>query len=182
MDNTTAVTAAELATVLGVKRSYVYDLVSSQVLIRNGKQYPLCENVQRYIAFKSKNANPTDLEQLTAQKLAAEVKLKNSKAEISTLEENELKGKLHRSEDVEAMTLDLIFTIRAALIALPGRLAIDVAPVSNPAECASIIRREVYAAMEGLSEYTYDPAKYAARVRERQKWEQVMSDEEDDTT
>lgn len=182
IDQNTVVSAAEISLALGITRARVSQLVADKILVKSNSKYPLCENIQRFIDFKVKNSGSTDIERLTAQKLEAEVKLKQSKAEISLLEENELKGKLHRSEDVEAMTSDLIYTIRSALIALPGRLAVDVAQESNPAECAKIVRHEVYAAMEGMSEYAYDPSKYAARVRDRLKWEQVMDDElEDDT-
>ena len=40
------------------------------------------------------------------------------KATIAKLEAEELKGKMHRSEDVAAMTTDLIYAIRGAMMAL----------------------------------------------------------------
>ena len=78
---------------------------------------------------------------------------------------------MHRSEDVAHMTEDLIYTIRGMLLALPGRLAIDAANMSDPAEVSSLIRQEVYAIMEELSHYKYDAKKYEERVRQRLNWE-----------
>ena len=85
---------------------------------------------------------------------------------------------MHRSEDVAAMTEDLIYTVRDSLLALPGRLAVDVAGTSTAAEAAEIVKREVYAVMKDLAQYQYDPAKYAERVRERMDWEGDVDDGE----
>ena len=102
------------------------------------------------------------------------------KATIAKLEAEELKGKMHRSEDVAAMTTDLIYAIRGAMMALPGRLAVDVASANSPAEAAEIIRREVNKAMRELSNYRYDPKKYEERVRDRRAWEADSGRDADD--
>ena len=104
--------------------------------------------------------------------------MKASKATIAKLEAEELKGKMHRSEDVAAMTTDLIYAIRGAMMALPGRLAVDVASANSPAEAAEIIRREVNKAMRELAGYHYDPKKYEERVRDRRDWSERDSDDE----
>lgn len=177
MDLQTTVTAGELALVLGLKRSTITTLYSDKVLTRDGQMYPLCENVQRYLQYKVRRAKPSDKAAAEAEKAVADAKYKKAKAEIMELEAAELKGRMHRSEDVEALTSDLIYTIRSVMLALPGRLAVDVAACDNPAEVAQIIRREILSAMEGLGEYSYSPARYAERVRDRRRWEEVMMDE-----
>ena len=101
-------------------------------------------------------------------------------AAIAKAEADELQGKMHRSEDVAAMTTDLIYAIRGAMMALPGRLAVDVASANSPAEAAEIIRREVNKAMRELSNYRYDPKKYEERVRERRAWEADSGRDADD--
>lgn len=65
-------------------------------------------------------------------------------------------------------------------MALPGRLAVDVAVVKKPAEAAEIIRKEVHAIMRELANYRYDPEKYEERVRERRKWEAGGGDIDDE--
>ena len=79
------------------------------------------------------------------------------------------------------MTEDLIYAIRGALIALPGRLSVEVAAISDPAEVSAVIQREVYKIMEDLSAYQYDPKKYEERVRARMNMEPITNgdDEED---
>ncbi|MCD8323184.1 MAG: hypothetical protein LUC89_09925 [Oscillospiraceae bacterium] len=102
--------------------------------------------------------------------------MKKAKARRAEIETAELEGRMHRSEDVEALTEDLIYAIRGALLALPGRLAVDVVNTASPAEAADVIRKEVYAVMTELSSYQYDPEKYAERVRDRQKWNAIMGE------
>ena len=103
-------------------------------------------------------------------KRQSEAQLKLSKAQLAKMEVEELKGKLHRSEDVEGFTEDLIYTIRAALLSLPGRLSVDVTAAQSPAEAAETIRKEVHKVMRELAAYHYDPEKYAEKVNERRDW------------
>lgn len=117
---------------------------------------------------------------LEKTKKTADVTLKASKARIAKMEADELQGKMHRAEDVAAMTEDLVFTIRSSLNAMPGRLAVDVAAVSSPAEAAEVIRREVHKVMRELAGYHYDPEKYEERVRARQNWSAGGRDDDDE--
>ena len=87
---------------------------------------------------------------------------------------------MHRSEDVADMTEDLIYTVRGSLMALPGRLAVDVTSAQTAAEAAGIIRAEVFKVMQELSQYRYDPQKYEERVRDRMKWETEREADSDD--
>lgn len=166
--NSTEANATELATVLGISASRVYQLAKDGIISNSRRgHYRLGESVQQYIAFltRDKEDDPQDQE-----KQKAEISIKKAKAIISVLEAQELQGKMHRSEDVAAMTEDLIYTIRGMLVALPGRLAVDVASVGTPAEAAELLRKETFKIMEELSNYRYDPKKYEERVRERRDW------------
>ena len=96
------------------------------------------------------------------------------------MELQELKGEMHRSEDVEAMTTDLVFTIRGMMLALPGRLAIDLATIDKPAEISERIKQEVHSILLELSSYTYDADAYKKRVRDRQGWGELMKDSDDE--
>lgn len=163
----TAVSAKELAIVLGLSTRRIQQLVQDGILeaVEKGK-YHLAKSVSRYIALITKEQSESD-----KQRTEAEVSIKKAKAIVAVLEAKELQGKMHRSEDVADMTEDLIYTIRGMLLALPGRLAVDVSTTSTPAEAAEMIRTEVYKVMEEISQYQYDPKKYEERVRERRKWD-----------
>lgn len=176
--NSTEVNATELATVLGISASRVYQLAKDGIISNSHRgYYRLSDSVQQYIAFlvRGKDADPQDQE-----KQQAEISIKKAKAIISVLEAQELQGKMHRSEDVAAMTEDLIYTIRGMLVALPGRLAVDVASVGTPAEAAELLRKEIFKVMAELSNYRYDPQKYEERVRERRDWEIREAGDSDD--
>ena len=175
----TLVSRTVLADILGITVRRTNQLVSEGVLDkRDGGLYELGPSVQSYIRFKGSDAvTEADLAVARA-KAKAEADLKTAKSNIATLEAAELEGKMHRSEDVAAMTEDLIYTIRGALMALPGRLAVDVAAVSTPVEAQLVIKREVYKVMRELASYRYDAARYEERVRDRMNWDSMEDDGE----
>ncbi len=173
----TEVSEAELAVVLGVTGRRVRQLVEDGVLHQSRKgRYFLCESVRLF--FAERNQIDAEDMKLDRARRAADMQLKSSKALIAQMTADELKGKMHRAEDVAAMTEDLIYEIRGALIALPGRLAVDVAAATTPAEASEIIRKEVHKVMRELANYQYDPKKYEERVRARMDWSGGDSDDE----
>jgi hypothetical protein len=176
----TEVSSSELACVLGITGRNIRQLVEDGQLEKVDGRFILSASVQRYVAFKSKRDKDDEEQRLDKARRTAEVTLRASKAQIAKMEADELRGKMHRSEDVAAMTEDLIYTIRGSLMALPGRLAVDVAATATPAEAAEIIRKEVHALMRELANYQYDPEKYEERVRERRKWEAGGGDVDDE--
>lgn len=141
-------------------------------------QFDLIPTVRKYIAYLSEKANGRGQKNKKAEeeKLSAEADMKRAKAEIAKLQLKELRGQMHRSEDVEAITMDLVYTIRGMIIALPGRLAVDVAAVQTAQEASEIIRQECFALLEELSNYKYDPDEYIKRVREREGWKELTND------
>ncbi len=176
----TEVSSSELACVLGITGRNIRQLVEDGQLKKKDGRFLLCDSVKRYVAFKSRKEADDEEKRLEKARRTADVTMKASKAQIAKMEADELRGKMHRSEDVAAMTEDLIYTVRGSLMALPGRLAVDVAAVATPAEAAEIIRKEVHALMRELANYQYDPEKYEERVRERRKWEAGGGDVDDE--
>lgn len=181
INKSTEVTVSELAVVLDLSANRIYQMTTDGILQRTGRgRFLLADSVGRYIDFRTKEPVTEDEQQLEKAKQEAEVRIKQAKARVAELEVDELEGKLHRSEDVASMTEDLIYTIRGALLALPGRLAMDVKQAESSAAAADVIRAEVYKLMDELSGYQYDPQKYAERVRERMKWEVESGGDGDD--
>ena len=148
-------------------------------------KFDLLPTVQAYIKHLSEKANGkeqknADTVQAEADKLRAEADLKQSKAKIAELQLKELEGKMHRSEDVEAMTNDLVYTIRSMIMALPGRLAMDVVQTTSANEASAVIRSECSKILNELAGYQYDPEVYKRRVRDREGWGDALADEADD--
>ncbi len=158
--------------------------IISAVKEGNANRYDLLPTIQRYIKYLTDKANGREESrkdsETESKKLEAEADLKRSKADMAALQMKELEGEMHRSEDVEAVMTDLVYTIRSMLTALPGRLAVDVASAATPAEASEIIRTEVYKILEELAGYKYDPEEYARRVREREGWRDLANDEDDE--
>ena len=138
-------------------------------------------NANRYLTAKANGREPSKKDsEIEGRRLEAEADLKRSKADIAALQLSELEGTMHRSEDVEAVMTDLVYNIRSMLVALPGRLAVDVTGAATPAEASEIIRTEVYKILTELAGYKYDPEVYARRVRDREGWSEQLADDSDD--
>ena len=178
-----------LAPLFGVTTRRIQQLTKEGVIVaikeKGANRYDLMTTIQRYIKYLSDKANNREAKsgevlEIENRKNTAEADLKRSKADIASLQLKELEGKMHNSEDVEAMTTDLVFTIRSMIMALPGRLAVDVSSAKTAPEASEIIRREVHAILEELANYKYDPEAYARRVRDRQGWGELIVNEADD--
>ncbi len=112
------------------------------------------------------------------EKTFEDIRLKRAKAEVAELELQELKGSLHAAEDVEAMTLDLVMVIRSSFLALPGRVATELAEIEDAAVISEKLKSEVHSILKDLANYEYDPEEYKKRVRERKGW--LMDEQEDE--
>ena len=179
--------SAIIARLFGVTERRVQQLAKEGVIPaakQRPYQFDLLPTVQAYIKHLSDKANGkekgADTVQAESDKLRAEADLKQSKARIAEMQLAELEGKMHRSEDVEAMTNDLVYTVRSMIMALPGRLAMDVMQAGTAAEASAIIRAECYKILDELAGYKYDPEAYQRRVRDREGWSDTFADEADD--
>lgn len=183
IDHITYANGKGLAWVLGITKGRISQMESEGVIFREeteeGNLYNLADAVQAYIDKKSQDADEEGLK-ARRSKERAEANLKSVKAQIAKLELDELKGKFHRSEDIQTLTEDFLYEIRGMIMSLPGQLATDVAASDNPAECAAIIRTVVNRLLLDMTKYRYDPAQYEERVRERRNWEALEDEDEDE--
>lgn len=161
----------------------VIDTIEVENNGRKVRRYDLWPTAKKYISYLQDKAAGRDLKKAAAskteEKLQAEIDYKRAKARIAELELDEIEGRMHRSEDVEAMTTDLCLAIRSTLLALPGRLATDLADIDDPAQVSTRIKEEVTDILEELSGYRYDEKKYQERVQERRGTE-TNNEEEDE--
>lgn len=173
-----------IAKIFGVSTRRVEQLKTEGVIKGQGKptKYDLLPTIQAYIRYLSDKANGREKKETTAEleeaKLRAEVDIKEAKAKAAQMELKELQGKMHRAEDVEAITTDHVLFLRSMLMAMPGKLAVDLAGTHTAPEQADRVKREVYYLLERLAEYRYDPEDYRARVRERQGWNDQHGDDD----
>lgn len=176
----TTVSLSELAAVLGITSKQVRNLAEDGIVVQDEKnKYPLCRNVQAYMDFRSSRAPNEDDLKYEKLKRNAELRFKAAKGERAKLETDELKGSMHRSDDVRAITEDMLYAVRNGLMALPGRLAVDVTRCKTAAEAYEVIKLEVHALMRDFAAYRYDPERFAEAVRKRMEWnaEGLIDDE-----
>lgn len=177
------VKTADLCAMTGKTNQWIGQLTAQGILNKDktphGSLYDIRSNIRSYCEMLEARSRKIDSEaaEVEAEKNKADMNLKKAKAAIAVLEANELKGQMHRAEDVAAVTEDLVYTIRNMLVALPGRLAVDVANAEDAAEAAIVIRSEVNKVMQELANYRYDPKRYEEFVRQRQSWE-ALHDEQ----
>lgn len=139
--------------------------------VKGKMQYDLIPTVNTYLEYWKNKANKVDLNMNDEQrKLKADADWKEAKADIEAMKRDELKGSLHSSDDVFAVTQDMVMNIRAELLAIPGMCAVDCANAKTPAEASGIIRDAINNILNGLTEYEYNPEKYKKLVRERETW------------
>lgn len=182
------VDAKYIANVFGVTVRRVQQLTQDGVLsteqVGGRRKYDLAQSIQGYVAYWKNKATGNEKTKKDAanesDKLAAEVRLKNAKAETAELELEELRGTLHNAEDVEAVMTDHILLLRSMILALPGRLAVDVCGASTPTQAADLIKQECYTMLNQLAEYEYNPDEYQRRVRERKGWDTRVDGVESD--
>lgn len=176
---------ADLCSMFGISNQWLGQLVSQGTLAKvqteNGKLFNLTDSVKNYIDSLSEKVKKTEEEKkLDKAKMAAEVKLKAAKATMAHLQAEELKGKMHRSEDVQAFTQSLVDTIKQSLLSLPGRMSVELSLCETAEECSVIIKDTVKDVLQELSEFEYDPEKYEERVRERENMSEKAEDDSDD--
>lgn len=180
------VKTADICTLLGASNQWIGQLTSQGSIHKtktpHGNLYEIVTTGKEYCDFMESKRSRLDAEdeKLEKVKRKADATLKASKAKIAQVEAKELSGQMHRSEDVAAMTAELIYTVRGALMALPSRVAINAAALSDPAEVAEYMRGEVNQIAEEIAMFRYDPAKYEARVRERKAWAEKLAGDDDE--
>lgn len=184
------VKTADICNATGKTNQWIGQLTSQGTIFKtataHGQLYELFETMRNYCAMLEGRAAKRKDETSAAAELRkkqADADYKEAKAEQADMETKEFQGKLHRSEDVQAMTTDLLYYVRGSLIALAGRCANDCAASSEPAEIQKIIEKEVFAILEGLSEYKYSRKRYDELVRKRRKKEldvDYLADEDDE--
>lgn len=168
-------TSREIAEILGVSIRQVQRLTQGGVIEavsdERPYQFDLDTVARQYCAFLTEKINAQDKSKamldLEESKLRAETELKKAKAAIAKMEQEELEGKLHRAEDVKAITTDHVLFLRSMLMAMPGKLAVDLAGNHTAAEQAERVKAEVYCILNNLADYRYDPEEYQKRLRER---------------
>lgn len=147
-----------------------------------GRRYDLLPTITRYIQYLEQRAekNSPKKTEKEDKKLDAEIQYKQAKADKMQLELDELRGTMHRADDIEKLTNELVFAVRSMFLALPGRVAMDLAAINTAPEVSAYLSQHVAILLDELATHEYDPEAYAKLVRERQGWKSEEESDEDD--
>lgn len=169
----------EIADIFGCSPRWVNQLTTSGLLkqVARGK-YKLGEAIREYIAAIKLQAEESDEAETDLR--AEQTMLTRANRKMAELELAVMNGKLHRSDDVQAIMNEMLVTFRSRLLAIPARLAPEITVTSDSNVAQQLIKGEIYDALSELSEY--DPAQYCEKGQERIVDAQVKPSDEKGTT
>lgn len=145
----------------------------------DGYRYDFVVAVKQYIKYLQgcveRKGNPNSDKE--ARRIDADIMQKQNKAKLLSFEIGEVRGELHRSEDVQMLLEDLAASIRSMLSALPSRLSPIVAKMTNPKLIGAEIKKEINLVLTQLSKFEYNP-EYFRDKRKSRKQTIVTEDDE----
>ena len=145
----------ELAQCLGITSRRVRMLREEGLFQSEEKMrgYRLENCVQEYIEYKV-NAELGRSALISKEKVQAEHE--EVKKQISLLKLRKLRRELHEAADVEYYLTDMLLRFKNRLLALPSKMAMEVAGVNDINQIMQTIQKNLYDALEELSEYDPD--------------------------
>lgn len=170
----TEVSVKELAMILGLSVRRVHQLRENGLITKTGRGcFNLVDAVHAYIEHSAaiaaeKKAAATD--ETVTEKRTADIELKKKRAtktdvdaeskrldnELKRLRLQEMRNQLCPYKAFEFIFSEHCIAVKQRMLAMPGRLAVDVHAAQSPSECAEIIKKQVHEALNELSEYKFD--------------------------
>ncbi len=174
-----------LATFFGRSERRIQQLTKEGILpaakrnAKDGNLYDLIPSIQRYIKYQNEiiDNRSKSTEEQEKDKLDAEIRLKQAKADMAQIDLRILKSEVLVAEDVQAFVEDLAATTKSLLMGLPGRLAMDLENVDSAAERSDIIENVLVGVLDELRGYEFNIDYYKKRVAER-KGRSIGNDED----
>ena len=145
----------ELSQCLGISSRRVRQLREEGLfkLSQEGRGYVLEKSIQEYIDYK---VNAETGRRASISKEEVQVEHEEVKMKISLLKLRKLRRELHEAADVENFLTEMLLRFRNRLLAVPSKLAMEVAGESDMNLIIQEIRKEMLGVLEELSEYDPD--------------------------
>lgn len=168
----------ELAQCLGISSRRVRMLRDEGLfkLTQEGRGYNLEKSIQEYIEYK---VNAETGRRASISKEEVQAQHEEIKKQISILKLRKLRRELHEAADVELYLSDMLLRFKNRLLALPSKLAMQIAGENDINTVIQIIKKELLSVLEELSEY--DPDEVDGRQGEVEGAEDDEEDGEDET-
>ena len=167
----------ELAQCLGISSRRIRQLREEGLfqLSKADKGYNLEKSIQEYVEYKV-NAETGRRASISKEQVQAEHE--EVKMKISQLKLRKLRRELHEAADVEAFLTAMLLRFRNRLMAVPSKLAMQVAGENDMNTIIQVIRKEMLAVLEELS--AYDPDEIDGEQGELEEGESEDEIEEED--
>lgn len=149
-------TTKQMAETLNLTTRRVQQLAEEGILVREKRgKYRGIASLQKYIQYIQERDVPDDMDVDYWTEKARHEKAKREKTELQVAV---MKGKLHRSEDVEAVMDGMVSAFRSRCLALPTKIAPQLLNKTEVAEVQEFLTQEVHDVLTDLA--TYDPAEF----------------------
>lgn len=149
----TEVITSELAEIVGKSAQWIRQLTRDGVLKQSGRgKYVLGQSVQAYITHASGGKEEDQRPRLIDHKTEHE-RIKTEKAQ---LELAQMRGELHRSDDVEMVMSDMLNAFRQKILAIPTKLAPQLTGIEEIPILKARLTNALYEALNELKDY--DPS------------------------
>lgn len=136
-DNRIMVTSEELGEYFGLSVRRINQMAIEGTLKKEGRRFPLKENVLVYIQDLQRRANgrtSASEEELKKKKLEADIALKESQGELHQLKTAIATGQYISVEEVQVDYTKFFVTFKKFIMNLPARIIGFVAPYMDPSE------------------------------------------------
>ena len=169
----------ELSQCLGISSRRVRQLREEGLfkLSQEGRGYVLEKSIQEYIDYKV-NAETGRRASISKEEVQAEHE--EVKKQISLLKLRKLRRELHEAADVEAYLSDMLVRFKNRLMAVPAKLAMQVSGEEDMNVIIQIIKKELTAVLEELSEYDPDEIDGQAGDSDEELEEEYEDEEEEE--
>lgn len=149
------VSTSELAGIIGKTPQWISQLTRDGILEKVGRgKYILADAIQAYL--KHIEGESSDGKISWRDEKAEHERIKKERA---ALELDELRGNLHTTDDIQEAWGGLLVEFRKIMLAMPARMASNLAFLSDENKIRKVMTDEISAALQTLAQY--DPEKAA---------------------
>ncbi|MFC2476922.1 MAG: hypothetical protein ACFNTU_05475 [Catonella sp.] len=142
-------TGSQIAKLFGLTVRSIQNLSADGIIetekAKGGKRYNLEDTVKRYIAHLSNKAHgrleSKNEEELRAQKLKAEIRLKESQGELHALKTDIVTGKYITVEEVKSDYERFFITFKNFVMGIPAKVTVEISGAIEPAEVRRIEKK-----------------------------------------
>ena len=142
-------TGSQIAKLFGLTVRSIQNLSADGIIetekAKGGKRYNLEDTVKRYVSYLSNKAHgrleSKNEEELRAQKLKAEIRLKESQGELHALKTDIVTGKYIPVDEVKTDYERFFITFKNFVMGIPAKVTVEISGAIEPAEVRRIEKK-----------------------------------------